>query len=316
MVCGAVLLVITACSGEKYTHIAGFAQGTTYSIIYSSAVDYSTEIDSILRVFEHSLSIYIDSSIVSKVNKNEETDLDSFFVECFGMAKYVYNATDGAFDVSAMPLFELWGFGRNKEHTIPTQKHIDSVKEFCGMDKIDIIDGILYKKDMRVQLNFNAIAKGYSVDVISRFLDGKNVVNYMVEIGGEVFCRGVNDKKRVWNIGIDAPFDGNYAAGQTLQAAVELDGMAIATSGNYRRFFSIDGRKYSHTIDPRSGKSVSHNMLSASIIAKNCAMADAYATYCMVVGLDSAKIFVERMENVKACLIYEDSNGKMQVWRK
>lgn len=291
---------------EKYTKIVGYAEGTTYSITYNGKNNYKTEIDRLINSFENSLSVYRESSIISKVNRNEEVELDSFFIGCFKLSKYVYQKTNGAFDISASPLFSAWGFGKEKRNLQLDERIIDSLKQFCGMDKVDIIDGKIVKKDKRVQLNCNAVAKGYSVDIVSKFLENKGIHNYLVEIGGEISCKGVNKKRKPWSIGIDKPIDGNVTPGANLQAKIRLQNKALATSGNYRRFFMENGEKYSHTINPATGFPTKHNLLSATVVANTCGEADAFATALMVVGLDSAKQILKSNADLDAFLVYSD----------
>ncbi|GHT81068.1 FAD:protein FMN transferase [Bacteroidia bacterium] len=300
--------MLTACQQNVYTHFAGYAEGTSYSIIYNGAVNYQNEIAHLLHDFEHSLSVYDTVSIISKVNRNEDVVLDSFFIHCFQLSQHIYAQTNGAFDISASPLFNAWGFGSDKQHRVPPQTLIDSVKAFCGMDKVWIENGRVRKTDQRLQLNCNAVAKGYSVDVVALFLDSKSIKNYLVEIGGEVFCKGVNAQQKQWSIGIDKPEDGNYTPGEQLQTVVVMSNRALATSGNYRRFFEQGGVKYGHTIDPRTGHPAKHHLLSASVLAASCGAADAYATALMVMGLDSAKLFLAQHPELEGYLIFEENN--------
>jgi thiamine biosynthesis lipoprotein len=308
-----VFLAIS-CQNNPYTRIVGLAEGTTYSIIYSSSHNYQQEIEALLAQFEASLSIYNPHSIISKVNDNEDVMLDSFFIECYRLSKYVNEQTDGAFDISASPLFEIWGFGNKKSGTPPSQAQIDSVIKFCGMHNVQLIDGKIVKSDPCLQLNCNAIAKGYSVDVVAQFFDNHNVANYMVEIGGEVRCKGVNAKGNTWTIGIDKPEYGNYDSGANLQTIIALSGKSIATSGNYRRFFETDGIKYPHTINPHTGHAVHSNLLSVSVVANSCALADAYATALMVMGTDSAKQFLALHSELEGYLIFADTADNLQVY--
>ncbi|MDR1225390.1 MAG: FAD:protein FMN transferase [Prevotellaceae bacterium] len=300
---------LTFCScSQPYTKITGFAEGTTYSITYSSRKSYKTEIENLLHQFENSLSVYNQESAISKVNRNEPVELDSFFTGCFELSKEVNLRTNGAFDISASPLFSAWGFGK-EERTKQLSRHaIDSLMAFCGMDKIRIEGSSIVKKDSRVQLNCNAVAKGYSVDVVAGFLKRKGVASYLVEIGGEIAGRGVNKKGRCWSIGIDKPVDGSCIPGEQLQATMQLCNKGLATSGNYRRFFVENGQKFGHTINPKTGYPVTHSLLSATVIANDCGTADAFATALMVVGLDSAKHLLNSNRDLEGYLIYNDNN--------
>jgi len=282
----------------------GFAQGTTYSIIYEGNDTLKPEVEALLARFDSSLSIYNRASTISKVNNNEAVELDSFFITCFALAQKITEQTNGAFDMSAAPLFQAWGFGSQKQTTAPTARQVDSLKKFCGMDKLRIENNRMVKADPRARINANAIAKGYAVDVVSQFLESKGKSNYLVEIGGEIFCRGVNQKGTGWIVGIDRPVDGNFAPGNDLQAKVRLSGRGLATSGNYRNFYMHEGKKVAHTIDPKTGYPSSSSILSATVIAPTCGEADAFATAFMVMGLDSAKSLLQRCPELDAYFVY------------
>jgi thiamine biosynthesis lipoprotein len=263
----------------------------------------------LLARFDSSLSIYNPASIIAKVNRNEAVALDSFFVGCFALAQEISRQTGGAFDMSAAPLFKAWGFGSQRQTLTPTAKQVDSLKAFCGMDKIRIEGNRVVKSDPRVSLNANAIAKGYSVDVVSRFLESRGKKSYLVEIGGEIFCRGVNPKGAEWVVGIDRPADGNLVPGQDMQARVRFSGRGLATSGNYRKFYIRDGKKVAHTISPLTGFPAYNSVLSATVLAESCGAADGFATAFMVVGLDSAKAMLKRYPHLDAYLIYAADSG-------
>ncbi len=309
VVCALLFLGIGCSTPTPYTRINGFAQGTTYSICYEGTDTLQGEIDALLARFDSSLSIYNRASTISRVNYNEITEVDSFFISCFSLAQRITEQTNGAFDMSAAPLFLAWGFGSQKQAALPTPEQVDSIKKFCGMDKIRIENNNIVKVDPRVRLNANAIAKGYSVDVVSQFLEGKGKKNYLVEIGGEIFCRGVSPKGRAWIIGIDRPTEGNFVPGQDVLAKVQLSGRGLATSGNYRKFYIQDGRKVAHCINPRTGFPAYTSVLSTTVIAEDSGTADAFATALMVVGLDSAKAMLQRHPHIDAYLVYaSDSN--------
>ncbi len=313
------LVIMTSCRQKEATvsTFNGFAQGTTYSVAFVNSGKFDplvlrTEVEKILHDFDMSLSLYQDSSVLSKVNRNENVILDSYFIENFRKSKELTMMTEGAFDVTVGPLVRAWGFGPDSRRDFSAHK-IDSLLELVGMDKVEIRDKKLVKMDPRIKLDFNAIAQGYSVDVICRYFDGLGLKDYLVEIGGEVRVKG--DKKgAMWRIGIDKPVDDNFVPGANLQAIIRLKDEALATSGNYRKFYIENGIKYSHTIDPKTGYPARTQLLSATIIANDCATADGIATACMVMGKDRAIEFLGRHPEFEGFLIYSDDNGKFITW--
>jgi thiamine biosynthesis lipoprotein len=298
----------------NYFKLSGFAQGTSYHITYGSkdSVNLQPEIDSLLRNFDLSLSSYDSSSVISKINRNEDLTVDDKFREVYEAAVEVNIKSGGAFDLTVMPLVNAWGFGPGRKTHID-QEVIDSLLKYVGMDKIAIEGDQLVKESPGVSVDVNAIAQGYSVDIVAEYLVAKGIENYMVEIGGEVKTRGRNPKAEVWKIGLDRPEYGNVMPGMQMQAILKLNEKSLATSGNYRKFYEEDGIKYSHSIDPVTGYPVRHEILSATIIAESCMMADAYATACMVMGLEEAKEMLVR-EELDGYLIYGDLEGQYQVW--
>lgn len=295
--------------------IEGQAQGTTYHITYfdNQNRDFQPEIEKILKDFDLSVSTYIPNSIISKINSNEKNVIvDKYFIACFNKAKEVWKNTNGAFDPTVYPLSNAWGFGPGKKQKIEKAK-IDSILKFIGFQLIELKGNKIVKKDPRVALDFNAFAQGYSVDVVSDFLNLKKIKTYIVEIGGEVYAKGRNVDGKNWNIGIEKPID-NKESENPLKAIAKLENMAIATSGNYRRFVIEDGVKYAHHIDPKTGYPTKNNLLSASIFAKECISSDAYATGVLVLGLEKAKSFLQKHPELQAYLIYSDEKGNYQVY--
>lgn len=289
-----------------------YAQGTTFSIVYEYNEKLDADIYQLLREFDLSLSTYIDSSIISKINKNEAVQLNELFIDFYNQSKSAFKATDGYFDITVGPLVKAWGFGVAQEFNTDSSS-IDSIKAFIGMDKIHIENNKLLKEDERIYLDGNAIAQGQSVDFIADFLESREITNYMVEIGGEVRAKGVNKKGSPWRIGIDKPLENSEE--RELQGIVLLKNNSLATSGNYRKFFEFNGVKYSHSIDPKSGYPKRDKLLSATILTPKCSMADAYATACMVMGYDKATAFVESNKDVEAYFIYADDNGEFKVFQ-
>ncbi|MBN2746745.1 MAG: FAD:protein FMN transferase [Bacteroidales bacterium] len=298
---------------EKYV-IQGAAQGTYYAITYydphGRKLDHS--IDSLLKAFDMSASNYQDSSIISKVNANIPVKLDEIFLGNFNLAKEVSLMTDGAFDITVRPLVELWGFGKKQIGEVSLGE-VDSVMSFIGFQKVRIEDGKVIKDDPRLQLDFNAIAQGYSVDVTAKYLRSLGIENFLVDIGGEVVASGQKADSSFWKVGVERPKE-NEAYGEALSAVISLKDRALATSGNYRKFYEKDGVKYSHTIDPKTGYPARSVLLSATVIAENAALADALATALMVKGIDSSKVFLEKHPEFDGFLIYSDEAGNYKFY--
>jgi thiamine biosynthesis lipoprotein len=296
--------------------ISGYTQGTTYHITYQDqdSTDYQEQLEKLLGEFDQSLSTYIPTSIVSRMNQGmPDVEADDYFKKCFQTAAEVYAATGGAFDITVAPLVNAWGFGFTERSRIDSAL-IDSLLQFVGMDKVFLRDNRLIKEKDGIMLDMNAIAQGYAVDVLSEFFEAEKIENYLVEIGGEVRCNGKNRFGRDWRIGIDKPIDGLQLPGVQMQAIVQISGKSLATSGNYRRFYEEDGIKYSHTIDPSTGYPVRHGLLSATVVASNCMLADAYATAFMVMGIEKSRLFLEKHTFLDAYLIFNDEMGEYRVW--
>jgi FAD:protein FMN transferase len=313
------LLYFTGCNDNKpaFLNFAGFAQGSSYSIVCENkknidAGELRQKVEKILGDFDMSLSLWKDSSILSRINRNEDVVPDTFFTEVFRESVKISKMTEGAFDVTVAPLVRAWGFGPDT-HKSFTESKRDSLLELVGMSKVSLVNGKIVKTDPRITLDFNAIAQGFSVDVICRFFDSEGIKNYLVEIGGEVRAKGKREGN-LWRIGIDKPVDNNLTPGQTLEAIIKISDKALATSGNYRKFYVEDGIKYSHEIDPRTGNPAKNSLLSASVIADDCATADGLATAFMVFGKDKTLEFLENHPEFEAYLIYSDENGNFQTW--
>ena len=302
-------------SQDKEVKIEGYAQGSTYHITYIDKQnrDFQPDIEKILVDFDNSVSTYIPNSIISRINSNQKNVVvDNYFITCFNKAKEVWQNTEGAFDPTVYPLVNAWGFGPGKKQKIEKSK-IDSILKFVGFNLIKLKGNHVVKKDPRVALDFNAFAQGYSVDVVSDFLNSKGITSYIVEIGGEVYAKGKNINHDFWKIGIEKPID-NKETENPLMAIVKLEDLAVATSGNYRRFIIEDGVKYAHHLDPKTGYPTKNNLLSASIFAKECITSDAYATGILVMGLEKSKLFLASHPELQAYLIYSDINGNYQVY--
>ncbi|NOY37654.1 MAG: FAD:protein FMN transferase [Chlorobi bacterium] len=303
----------------------GFAQGTTYHIVVKktplkfflkkdSSGNLKTQIDSILDHFDQSLSTYQRESIISRINRNEPgVTVDTLFKRVFHVSEEIYRESDGAFDITVAPLVSAWGFGPGgpDEQNNP---NIDSLLRFVGMDKVHLEGASVIKEDTSVRLDVNAIAQGYSVDVVSGFLDDAGYRNYLVEIGGEIRARGTKGWNNPWKVGVDKPTDNNFIPGQNLQAILKLKDKALATSGNYRKFYIKNGVKYAHTINPKTGYPARNRLLSITVIADECIYADGYATACMVMGVEKSREFIKSKPGLEAYLVYSGDNGSYLTW--
>ena len=238
---------------------------------------------------------------------------DSFFQTCFNRSIEISRETKGAFDITIAPLANAWGFGF-KKGAFPDSLMIDSLLQITGYEKVKLENGKVVKQDPSVMLSCSAVAKGYSVDVIARLLDRKGIKNYMVDIGGEVVVKGKNATGDLWRIGINKPYDDSLAVKQDIQVVLNLTDLGMATSGNYRNYYYKDGKKYAHTIDPRTGYPVQHSILSSTVIAEDCMTADALATSFMVMGLEEAETFCKANPKIDAYFIYSGDNGEFKTY--
>ena len=292
---------------------SGFVFGTVYKITYQCKDDLKPEIEAELKRFDQSLSPFNDSSVISRVNRNEELVTDSFFQTCFNRSMEISRETEGAFDITVAPLANAWGFGF-KKGTFPDSLMIDSLLQFTGYEKVKLENGKVIKQDPRTMLSCSAVAKGYSVDVVAHLLDRKGIKNYMVDIGGEVVVKGKNATGDLWRIGINKPYDDSLAVKQDIQTILNLTDVGMATSGNYRNYYYKDGKKYAHTIDPRTGYTVQHSILSSTVVAEDCMTADALATSFMVMGLEEAEKFCKANPMIDAYFIYSGENGEFKTY--
>ena len=292
---------------------SGFGFGTVYKITYQCKDDLKPEIEAELKRFDQSLSPFNDSSFISRVNRNEELVTDSFFQTCFNRSMEISRETEGAFDITVAPLANAWGFGF-KKGTFPDSLMIDSLLQFTGYEKVKLENDKVVKQDPRTMLSCSAVAKGYSVDVVAHLLDRKGIKNYMVDIGGEVVVKGKNATGDLWRIGINKPYDDSLAVKQDIQTILNLTDVGMATSGNYRNYYYKDGKKYAHTIDPRTGYPVQHSILSSTVVAEDCMTADALATSFMVMGLEEAEKFCKANPMIDAYFIYSGENGEFKTY--
>ena len=307
-----MLLLFVSCKEKQATYVEdrGEVFHTTYSIKYKYTHSLKPEIEAKLAKFDDSLNPFKPTSIISKVNNNEEVVIDSFFINVFNRSQEVSGVSDGLFDITVSPLINAWGFGfKNIDNVTPEM--VDSLKAIVGYDKIQVENGRVIKSDPRVQINTSAIAKGYSTDVIADLLESYGVTDYMIEIGGEVTAKGVNDKGECWHIGIDKPVDDKAPVHRELQTIIKLCDKSMATSGNYRNFYVKDGKRYAHTINPKTGYPAESNILSATVIADDCMTADAYATVFMLA--DTATIRSIALQEKLSYLLILDSEDNRSV---
>ena len=299
---------------SEWISLNGQTMGTTYRIKYQapSGNNYKDRIDSILENFNDCLSTYIVNSEISRFNQDSILYFGlPYFYPVLLKSEEIYNSTGGAFDPTVMPLVNAWGFGPDSG-MIPDSSKVDSLKQFVGYDNIQFNEEKVWKSKSGIELDFSAIAKGYGVDIVAEFLSNQGLINYFVEIGGEVVASGLNDKDLLWRLGIEDP---SINSGQrSPKAIVELENKGMATSGNYRNYYLKDGIKYAHTINPHTGFPVEHSLLSATVFAKDCMTADAYATSFMVMGLEEAKNVLSAVEGLEAFLIFSDEVGDLQTF--
>lgn len=311
-----VVLILVSCSPKKeYIKIEGFTQGTTYSITYYDSLsrDFSVQIDSILGRIDHSMSIYNDSSIISLLNSNISDSIDDMLKEVIVSSFEIYHQTDGAFDITVGPVVRAIGFGKDKTQGIDSAK-VKQLLPLIGMNKIHLDGNTLKKDDSRIQIDVNAIAQGYTVDVIGKYLESNGIKHYLVEVGGEITARGKNSKGTDWVVGIDKPVE-SALPGENIQAKISIsNGYGLATSGNYRKFIEVNGQKYAHTINPKTGFPELNSLLSATVVAPSATKADALATAFMVKGVEWSKNFVVNSNDIDAYLVYSDSLGNYLVW--
>lgn len=313
-----MVFFLTSCSINEQLEpvkLSGEAQGTYYSIIYYDGEnrDFQPEIDSVLNAFDQSVSLWVPNSILSRVNQNDPTVvIDEYFLLNVELALQVATATEGAFDFTVAPLVKAWGFGFDEKRNVDKQI-IDSLLPIVNYRKVRIENEKVIKSDQRITFDFNAIAQGFSVDLIAEWLENKGVFNYLVDIGGEVKGRGIKADGSFWKIGVEKPA-ANKSDARDLKAIVELKNASIATSGNYRKFYEEDGVRYSHTIDPQTGYPVQHSLLSVSVLTNNTALADAYATAFMVWGYEKSKSFIENHPELDAFFIYSDNTGNYKTY--
>ncbi len=311
------MLFLISCNGSNkdYTFDKGSVFGTYYSITYQHPKGESLQmkIEQKFKEFDNSLSTFNPESIISRINRNDEEVLtDNYFDTMYHTARLISEQSEGAFDITVGPLVSAWGFGFSA-NSHENEPDVAEILPYIGYRMISLENGRIIKEDDRNMLDASAIAKGQSCDVIAELLESHGCQNYMVEIGGEVVTKGLNPKGEKWKIAIDKPQDDPDFAEVEFQTILGISNVGLATSGNYRQFYFRDGKKYAHTIDPRTGYPVNHNLLSATVIAESAMQADAYATAFMVLGLEKSLELCRQIDKLECYLIYEDEYGLIQT---
>ena len=307
------VLIIRQQRAIPYQTNSGMVFGTVYNITYECDSDLHQAIKAELQKVDNSLSPFNDHSIITAINQNKDVAPDEMFLTVYNKAMEISRETSGAFDITVAPLVNAWGFGF-KNGIQPNRHQVDSLRRLIGYEKIALKDGRIVKQLPGIMLDCSAIAKGFGSDVVADFLRQQGVTNFMVEIGGEIVTSGVNPQRLPWKIGVIKPTDDTLSVKSEILSVLNVTDLAMATSGNYRNFYYKGGKKYAHTIDPKTGYPVQHSLLSATVLAKDCATADAYATSFMVLGIDGAKKILERHPELMVYFIYADANGQNAVW--
>jgi len=311
---GLILLILSCGPSEKNTKLGGPVFGTSYAITYysESEEDFHKDLDSLFSAINQSLSTYREDSEISKINRNEKTIVDDHFKTVFNTSKQIFEETDGVFDPTIGAVVNAWNFGPKGKVVGLDELKIDSLMTSVGFEKVSLMGDEIVKENPMTFIDFNAIAKGYGVDVVSNYLESQHIDNYIVEIGGEIRCKGINmETQKSWRVGIEKP---NFDGTQSLIKAINMSNESMATSGTYRKY-SIDenGNRYSHIIDTKTGYPSKTNLLSISVIASNCMIADAYATAFKAMGIEKVKLFLESHPELKVFLIFENDNNELET---
>ena len=309
-----VLFLASCVKQPKKMVLQGLAQGSYYAITYydKQERDFQHEIDSIFHAVDMSVNLWEKNSVISKVNRNEEVVLDQIFIDNFNIAQDAARLSDGYFDPTISPIVAAWGFSYKKGDTITTQ-FIDSLKQLVDYRKIRIEDGKVVKENPAMQLDFNAIAQGYTSDLIASFLESRGIRNYLVDTGGEIMAKGGKPNGKPWIVGIEKPA-ANWDSERVVQTRITLRDKGLVTSGSARKYVERDGKRYSHCIDPRTGYPVEHQVLSVTVLAENSVWADALASICMVMGMEKSLPLIERMDGIEAYYIYVNKEGELETF--
>ena len=308
------LLVLASCNKPQKIVLQGLAQGSYYAITYydEKGRNFQHEVDSIFHAVDMSVNLWVDSSIISKVNRNEEVTLDSIFINNFNIAQEAAQLSDGYFDPTISPIVAAWGFSYKTGDSI-TPQLIDSLKQLVDYRKIRIENEKIVKESPSIQLDFNAIAQGYTSDMIASFLDSRGIKNYLVDTGGEIMARGEKPDGKPWIVGIEKPAE-NWDSEQVVQTRIALRDKGLVTSGSTRKYVERNGKRYSHCINPKTGYPVEHQLLSVTVLADNSVWADALASICMVMGMEKSLPLIENLDEVEAYYIYVNERNELETF--
>lgn len=310
-----IIVLLTSCNRQpKIIMLQGEAQGSYYAITYYDEQErnFQHEIDSIFHAVDVSVNLWVDTSVISKVNRNEDVTLDSIFIDNFNIAQEAAQLSDGYFDPTISPIVAAWGFSYKHGDSI-TPQLIDSLKQLVDYRKVRIENGMVVKENPDMTLDFNAIAQGYTSDLIASFLDSRGIKNYLVDTGGEIMSRGTKPNGQPWIVGIEKPAD-NWDSEQVVHTRIALRDKGLVTSGSTRKYVERNGKRYSHCIDPNTGYPVEHQLLSATVLAENSVWADALASICMVMGMEKSLPLIEGMEGVEAYYIFVNEEGQLETF--
>ena len=309
------IMLLASCGQQpKKMVLQGLAQGSYYAVTYYDEQErnFQHEIDSIFHAVDMSVNLWVDSSVISKVNRNEEVVLDDIFIDNFNIAQEAAKLSDGYFDPTISPIVAAWGLSYKHGDSI-TPQLIDSLKQLVDYRKVRIENGQVIKENPAIQLDFNAIAQGYTSDMIASFLESRDIKNYLVDTGGEIMARGGKPNGQPWIVGIEKPAD-NWDSEQVVQTRIALCDKGLVTSGSTRKYVERNGKRYSHCIDPKTGYPVEHQLLSATVLAENSVCADALASICMVMGLEKSLPLIESMDGVEAYYIFANEKNELETY--
>ena len=307
------IYIIAQQRSAPYQKDEGFIFGTVYHITYQNDNNLKQDIEAELDKVNKTFSTFDSTSIISLINQNKPVKINDMFAEIFDLSEEISTETEGTFDITVAPIVNVWGFGF-KSGQKPTKEKIDSLRLLVGYNKVKLYENGVKKKNPKIMLDCSAVAKGYGSDIVARYLREQGVKNFMVEIGGEIVTSGLSENRLPWKIGVTKPSDNKTDMNQEVETILNVTDKAMATSGNYRNFYYKGGKKYAHTIDPKTGYPVQHSLLSATVLAKNCATADAYATSFMVMGVEKAEALLEKHPELMAYFIYAGPKGELKTW--
>ena len=311
----ACLMALASCGKQPQKMVLqGLAQGSYYAVTYfdDEGRNFQKEIDSIFHAIDMSVNLWVDSSIISKANRNEAVTLDSIFIDNFNIAQKAAQLSDGYFDPTISPIVAAWGFSYKNGNNI-TPQLIDSLKQLVNYRNIRIENGKVIKDNPAIQLDFNAIAQGYTSDLIAAFLESKGIKNYLVDTGGEIMSKGEKPDGSPWIVGIEKPAE-NWDSERILQTRIALRNKGLVTSGSTRKYVERDGHRYSHCINPKTGYPVQHQVLSVTVLAENSVWADALASICMVMGLEPSLPLIESMDGIEAYYIFVNGKDELETF--